>query len=182
MIIMRDLDKNITLVRATWLLALMLVLMVGCKPTPQQVRHHGEKKELDSLTIAQLQFNQRMASAADKQCLDFVQADSQQYVQDDFGFWYTKLLKTDLDSLHKGEYANLHIQIYKLNDSLVADIKDSFQVGNTGLPIAINRSLKMMRKGEHLQIVTPWYMAYGVEGTSLIKPYSNLKIVVSVGE
>jgi FKBP-type peptidyl-prolyl cis-trans isomerase len=48
--------------------------------------------------------------------------------------------------------------------------------------MAILRSLKMMKHGEQMQIVTPWYAAYGVEGTTLINPYSNLKIVVSVGE
>jgi hypothetical protein len=29
-------------------------------------------------------------------------------------------------------------------------------------------------------IVAPWYTAYGVEGTELVKPYANLKIVVSM--
>jgi hypothetical protein len=74
----------------------------------------------------------------------------------------------------------MHIQLYELNDSLVADIQESLQVGSGELPVAINRTLNNIRQGEQVQIITPWYTAYGVEGTSLLKPYSNLKIVVKV--
>jgi hypothetical protein len=124
-----------------------------------------------------------MFNEASVQCLTYVQEDKgKRYVQDEVGFWYTKIATTKLDSLRMGEQVSLHIQIYELNDSLVADVWESFQIGQAGLPIAILRSLKMMRHGEQMQIVTPWHTAYGVEGTSLIKPYSNLKIVMSVDD
>ena len=135
------------------------------------------------MILAQMKFNQQMVNAASVQCLAYVQEDKEkQYAQDEAGFWYTKVVKTDLDSLRQGEQVDMHIQIYELNDSLVADVKESFQMGQASLPMAILRSLKMMKHGEQMQIVTPWHAAYGVEGTTLIKPYSNLKIIVSVGE
>ena len=173
---------NRTMVRLGTML-LLLAGLLGCNKSPQPVKFLGEDKEPDSLILAQMKFNQRMVNAAAVQCLAYVQEDSgKQYAQDEAGFWYTKVVKTYLDSLCKGELVDMHIQIYELNDSLVADVKENFQIGQAGLPMAILRSLRMMRHGEQMQIITPWHAAYGVEGTALIKPYSNLKIVVSVSE
>ena len=170
---------NINMVLVSGCLLLMM-LVTGCNKSPQPVRRLGDEKP-DSLLMAQLYFNQRMISEADKQCLEYIKWDTlHSYVQDDFGFWYTILQRTAQEPLQKGQYADMHIQLYELNDSLVADIQESLQVGSGELPVAINRTLNNIRKGEQVQIITPWYAAYGVEGTSLIKPYSNLKIVVKV--
>lgn len=182
-----DISMNTNLLNRTMvrLGALLLLLsgLIGCNNSPHPVKFLGKDKEPDSLILAQMKFNQRMVNAAAVQCLAYVQEDSgKQYAQDEAGFWYTKVVKTDLDSLRKGEQVDMHIQIYELNDSLVADVKENFQIGQAGLPMAILRSLRMMRHGEQMQIITPWHAAYGVEGTALIKPYSNLKIVVSVSE
>ena len=182
-----DISMNTSLLNRTMvrLGALLLLLsgLIGCNNSPHPVKFLGKDKEPDSLILAQMKFNQRMVNAAAVQCLAYVQEDGgKQYAQDEAGFWYTKVVKTDLDSLRKGEQVDMHIQIYELNDSLVADVKENFQIGQAGLPMAILRSLRMMRHGEQMQIITPWHAAYGVEGTVLIKPYSNLKIVVSVGE
>ena len=176
---MKLLNINMLLVSVCLLL---MMLVIGCNKSPQPVRRLGDEKP-DSLLMAQLYFNQRMISEADKQCLEYIKWDTlHSYVQDDFGFWYTILQRTAQEPLQKGQYADMHIQLYELNDSLVADIQESLQVGSGELPVAINRTLNNIRQGEQVQIITPWYAAYGVEGTSLIKPYSNLKIVVGLGE
>ena len=172
---------NINMVLVSGCLLLMM-LVTGCNKSPQPVRRLGDEKP-DSLLMAQLYFNQRMISEADKQCLEYIKWDTlHSYVQDDFGFWYTILQRTAQEPLQKGQYADMHIQLYELNDSLVADIQESLQMGSGELPVAINRTLNNIRQGEQVQIITPWYAAYGVEGTSIIKPYSNLRIVVGLGE
>ena len=76
----------------------------------------------------------------------------------------------------------LHLQISELNGNLIADTKSSFVVGAGDLPLAVTRSLKMMGVGEQMKIIAPWYAAYGVEGTKIIKPYTNLLIIVTVEE
>jgi FKBP-type peptidyl-prolyl cis-trans isomerase len=70
----------------------------------------------------------------------------------------------------------------ELNGRMVADIEDRFTVGSGDLPVAINRSLKQMTKGEQIRIVAPWYTAYGTEGTKLIKPYTNLVITLTINK
>ena len=62
------------------------------------------------------------------------------------------------------------------------NIQDYFPVGSGDLPIAINRSLKQMSRGEEMRVIAPWYTAYGAEGTALIKPYSNLIITLTTIE
>ena len=179
--IMLNLNQNITIAKQGLLSLLLLVLMVSCKPAPQQVRHLSDDRKPDSLMMLQLEFNQRLIEIANQECWNYVkQRDNNTYAQDEFGFWYSKTIKTDGDSLASGQMATLHIQIYELNDSLVADVKERMNVLGSELPLAINRSLSMMRMGEEMQIISPWYTAYGVEGTSLVQGYTNVKIVLKV--
>lgn len=159
---------------------LLCMLLLGCSKQPQQVRHLSEKQEPDSAMMAQMQFNMHIADAADKACIEVVKKDTLPYAQDEFGFWYAKTKSLPTDTLAKGQEVVLHLIMSELNGKTVADVKDRFVVGSGDLPTAINRSLRQMCKGEEMAIVAPWYTAYGVEGTSLVKPYTNLKIDLKV--
>jgi hypothetical protein len=166
-----------------WILLFVVTLLIACQPQPQKAKHLSEEKELDSTMLAQLELNANLAAAADKECSAFVQADSIEYTMDDFGFWYTKTITSNTtDTIQRGEEVIVHIQINKLGGTLISDAKLTHIVGNGDLPTAITRSLKMMHYGEQMRIVTPWYTAYGVEGTKLIKPYSNLLIIITIEE
>lgn len=166
--------------RGFWLLTIGLWAMVGCTQQPQPVRRLSEKQEPDSALLAQLAFNQQMGNAADKVCSDWVKNDSATYVLDEFGFWYTKIVNQHTTPLQIGENILLHLQIAELNGPLLADIEEPFVVGSSDLPIAINRSLKQMSRGEQMRIIAPWYTAYGTEGTRIIKPYTNLVITLTI--
>ena len=158
------------------------LLIVGCTQQPQKVRNLSQKNQPDSAMMAQMAFNTHMADAADKACRQWVKNDTIQYTIDNFGFWYAKTSNLYADTLQKGEKVLAHIQICELNGTLLADIKDYFLVGSGDLPIAINRCLKQMARGEEMRIVSPWYTAYGAEGTTLIQPYSNLVITLTTIE
>ena len=163
-----------------WVIVSLVLLMVACKPAPQQVRRLGEEK-VDSLMLMQMEFNNQMTAAADRVCLEYVQKDSTiRYAQDDFGYWYAKTITTYGECLKTGQNIMLHLQVSELNGELIADVKQQMSVDSGDLPLAINQVLKMMREGEQMIVVAPWYTAYGVEGTKLVKPYANLKIVVEV--
>ncbi len=161
----------------------IVVLTAGCTQQPQQVRRLHEQQEPDSAVMAQMDFNMQMANAADKLCSEWVKKDSATYVLDEFGFWYHKTIKQQTDSsLQQGENIVLHMLLAELNGQLLADVKDEFVVGGGNLPVSINRCLKLMSRGEEMQIVAPWYAAYGIEGTTLIKPYTNLIITLKIEE
>lgn len=157
-------------------------MMASCTQQPQHVRRLSEQQTPDSAMMAQMEFNMQMASAADKRCSEWVKKDSAIYVLDDFGFWYSKIVNTYKEPIKAGDNTLIHIQLQDLSGTMIADIKDYFSIGSSDLPVAINRSLKMMANGEKMRIVAPWYTAYGAEGTTMIKPYSNLIITLTTIE
>ena len=159
---------------------LLSIAFVACQQTPQQVNRRNLQQPIDSALIAQMQFNTRMAEQADKTCLAIVEADTLQYVMDDFGFWYAKIIRQHADSLQTGEHILLHMQMSELDGSLVADVEEPVVVGSGELPMTINRSIKQMSRGEQMRIIAPWYTAYGTEGTRIIKPYTNLVITLTI--
>lgn len=175
MMIKSNVHRSLSVVILLW-----AILLTGCQQQPQRARHLGTKKDVDSVTLAKLQFNQQMVLAADRLCLEIANADTLQYTIDDFGFWYAKTIATDLDSIHKGDSVELHIQISEMDGKMISDTKNQFIVRSGDLPLAIVRSLKTMRRGEQMRIISPWYTAYGVDGTNIIKPYSNLLIILQV--
>lgn len=161
---------------------LAATLLLGCQKQPQKVRHLNETPKLDSVMMAQIEFNAQLADMADQDCRNFVEADSIQYAIDDFGFWYAKTIKANNDSVRQGQEVSLHIQISEIRGELISDIKHHHIVGSGEFPTAIAHSLTMMCIGEQMRIVAPWYTAYGVDGTSIIKPYSNLLINITIEE
>jgi len=129
--------------------------------------------------MAQMRFNMHMADAADRACQQAVNADTLRYTLDDFGFWYAKTLRTSGDTLRAGQQLTIHLIMSELDGNTIADVQDIFTIGSGDLPVAINRSLTQMCMGEQMTIIAPWYTAYGIEGTSLIKPYTNLRILLT---
>lgn len=156
------------------------LFIVSCTPQPQQVRRLSEKQKPDSAMMAQMAFNMQMATASDDACSRWVKNDSNTYALDEFGFWYTKTINLYADSLQQGEQVWLHLQMAELDGQLLADVSEVFTVGSGDLPLAINRCLKQMSRGEQMRIVAPWYTMYGTEGTKLINPYTNLIITLTI--
>lgn len=177
---MRNLGYQAIRLLAMGYALLAMGLLVSCTQQPQQVRRLHDQQESDSAMMAQLTFNMQMASAADNACSAWVKNDSNRYALDEFGFWYSKTINLYADSLQQGDAVLLHLQMEELNGPMVADITDYFTVGSGDLPVAINRCLRQMSPGEQMQIVAPWYTAYGIEGTTLIKPYTNLIITLTI--
>lgn len=163
------------------LLTIIMLLCASCQQKPQPVRNLSEKQEVDSTLMAQLQLNTHLAELADKECHIAIKADStHQYTIDDYGFWYTKTISTKEDEIQEEQEITLNIKIYYLDEQLISDSQITTHIAASRFPIAITRSIKKMRLGEQMRIISPWYAAYGVEGTSIIKPYSNLLIILTI--
>ena len=165
------------------LITCLMLGMSGCRNSnPQQVRRLGEEAPVDSVLLLKMEFNQQMASAADKACLAWIKNDSNTYTLDDLGFWYKMDIKTNGQEIKSGQSVQLHVVVHELNGNLLADLEDYFVLGSDNMPIVMNRALKAMHAGEKITIVTPWYLAYGAEGKGIIKPYTNLLMTIEVEE
>lgn len=182
---------NICIYKKNWLILqrilVILVVMVlglhGCKPNPKTTKHVSNSVEVDSAMVAQIRFNMHMAEIADQACIAAVKKEPRDYVMDEVGFWYAKTIsKGGNNLLQQGQEIILHIQIYQTDGAPLLDKKFNTTVGTDELPLAISRSLNRMRMGEQMQVITPWYAAYGIEGTNIIKPYNNLQITITTEE
>ena len=167
------------------LLSFVLILC-SCNPAPQRARHLHDTETTDSTLLRQMQLNIHMADLADRECLRAIEHDSLHYTLDDYGFWFARTRNAHGDSIHNGDNVSLHLRIYNLRGAqpdsahLIADVQDHFTVGADNLPAAIARTLLQARRGEEYQLIAPWYTAYGVEGTTLIPPYTNLRICLNI--
>lgn len=167
---------------------LWVVLILGsCNPAPQRARRLHDNETTDSTLLRQMQLNIHMADIADRECLRAIKQDSlHHYTLDDYGFWFTRTRNAHGDSIHTGDNVSLQLRIYDLRGAqpdstrLIADVHDHFTVGADNLPAAISRTLLQARQGEEYQLIAPWYTAYGVEGTTLIPPYTNLRIFLNI--
>lgn len=135
----------------------------------------------DSAMLAQMHKNIRLADLADQACAAKVKEADRRYVMDILGFWYSKTMHEEFgDSLLTGQEVEIHIQMKTLGGEMLLDSKHPVIVGAGEQIMAVEQVLHMMRKGEEMHIVAPWYLAYGKKGTKIIEPYSNLEIILTV--
>lgn len=158
------------------------LLLAACSPAPQPVRRLHEKAVPDSLLLVQMRFHYHMATAADSLCCVVVQRDSLRYAQDIYGFWYCKTRSAAADTLRSGDPVRLRLRLREFGGRMIADEEDLFAVDDGTLPTAVARSLRMMGYGEQMQVIAPWYTAYGVEGSSIVPPYTNLCITIDAAD
>ena len=50
------------------------------------------------------------------------------------------------------------------------------------MPLAIEEAVDDMVEGETTTLYAPWYSAFGQQGTSNIKPYTNVRLDVTLKE
>lgn len=161
-----------------------ITILIGCQQQePQRVRHLHKTNQTDSTAMAKLLFNKQMTEAADRDCSTFVQKDSLHYVKDNAGFWYVQTIERNDHTIEKGQKILVDIQLSELNGNIISNIDHlEYVLGSGDLPISIARSINKMSIGEQVRIVSPWYTAYGVNGTTNIQPYSNLLIILTIVE
>ena len=176
-------SKKKSLILQRIVLAILLIILSGlvaCQPTAQNRQATKDSPTADSAMIAQMEKNLHMADLADKVCLTKVKESERTYVMDEWGFWYTKTVRQTGDSVQVGQEVAIHMQIKKLNGQLLLDTKQHIKVGEEEQIRAVEKVLQMMRTGEQMQIIAPWYTAYGINGTDIIEPYSNLEIILTI--
>ncbi len=161
-----------------------ITIFISCQQQePQRVRHLHKTDLIDSTAMAKLLLNRQMTEAADRDCNAFVQKDSLHYVKDNAGFWYVQTIERNDHTIEKGQKILVDIQLSELNGNIISNIDHlEYVLGSGDLPISIARSINKMSIGEQVRIVSPWYTAYGVNGTTNVQPYSNLLIILTIVE
>lgn len=155
---------------------IIVFFYVSCqRPAPQLPANKSE--DIDSTEMRLLKLNEKMILSEDSLIRDYVENANANYLKHELGFWY-KIEKTDLENdAQANQQCNVLYRIYTLKNTLLLEQNESIIIGKKQLPTAMEEALKMMRKGAKIDLIIPWYLAYGMKGNgNEIKPYTSLVV------
>lgn len=168
------------------LIAILLLacVLVSCgRQAPQRPSNRKEKvAEADSAQLSLMLWQQRLAEAADDELARYVQQSGDTFALYDNRTWMRICRKgrQDEPKIQRGEEHIVHMEIYDLKGQMLADIQRPFVIGKMELPAAADANMTVLNPGARVEMVAPWYMAYGANGTDGVPPYTNVLIVMEI--
>ena len=162
------------------ILCLMATMLVACSSTGAQrpSQRTRQTDTTDTTVVQMVDLNRRMAEEADRSLTYLAQ---EGYVLTDENYWVRGINIDDRTPVTTGE-RRLRLQIRQMDGSLIEDKQTNVQIEKSGLLPAIDDLLPLTRPGDSVQIVAPWYMAYGAIGNGRVKPYTNVQIELLIEE
>ncbi len=164
---------------------LSLLLLVGittCQRTRPQ--SPSQRNGIPATTTEQqavidlVELNQKMAAEADKALIRYVQNHPDgTYTQQRAGYWMhyvTHQYDNDGDGLEEGDKCMVHLVTRTLDRELLTDSEQEIILGHDELPTAVYLTIKQMHHGEQVELLCPWYCAYGANGNELVGAYQNI--------
>lgn len=169
-----------------YIFCLLTLVACGGKGPQRPSRWLGRSPEPDSAMMNLMELNRQMATAADQELLRYVQSQDRPYALYNGGVWVCTLDNGDLDlQPHRfGQYCVLHIRVYTFDNKrqLLSDECGTYKVGESPLPLALVDVVRDKCPGAHVEMLMPWYSAFGVRGNENIPPYQNLLIDLTIVE
>ncbi len=162
---------------------IVLVCLAGvlgaCQKTrPQRptFKNRPAETRVDSITLALLELNEKMASDADRLLTRYAEED---YQLQEEGYWAKGL--HDIDSGFRDSMSvGVQMWVYDLEGTLYEDREETLMVGHTADMSVLDPVLRKLHPGDSVSIVAPWYMAYGSLGSRIVPPYTNVRIELKV--
>lgn len=146
----------------------------------------GKALKVDTAELNLMQFNQRMAAEADAELMQYVREQDESYALYHSSAWVHIMENGDLarEPYNYGQTCTLHLRTYTLNKkkSLLADVYQSFKIGESQLPYAVVEVVRELHPGAKANIIAPWYAAYGMQGNAQVPPYQNVIIELTIVE
>lgn len=164
------------------LLVLGLLFVVACSRTapqrPSQRNGVSAKTETDSSLLAMMSVNRRLSEQADLDVARYIERASESYSQLPSGAWIGYPHREE-PLLPEGALA-LHMVVRRLTGELLLDSEREVRLGREALPVAVEEALPLADRGEKLELVCPWYTAFGAQGTEGVGPYENVRIEIEI--
>lgn len=161
--------------RWLWLLPLLCVMSACSKPST--ARSSASSEDLSDIFSMQ-----RAVAEAENAVIACVKADSVNWVQHEFGWWYRYTYRSDeheeyrLIAPEDTTWHVIHEEVYDLNGLLILDAIRSYQEKQKGEPFAYVIMLREMVVGDTVQLLLPWHTGYGKEGTDQVPGCTNLRV------
>lgn len=169
-----------------YILCVLLFAACGGKGPQRPSRWIGREAEPDSTVLNLLELNRRMATAADQELLSYVRSHEGNYALYNGGVWVRTIEQgnEELKPYGFGHRCRLHLRVYMLNEqrTLLSDVDQTFKLGEAYLPLAVTDVVREKHPGARVEMLVPWYSAYGLRGNENIPPYQNVIIDLTIGE
>ena len=157
----------------------IIILLLSCvKPQPQFPSNKGNI--IDSTKMNLTKMNEVLAQKEDSLIQILIKKQSVPFTKQTNGLWYHKEIETNLDALKNDSAISFQYKCYTLTGELVKSGKSQIRFGKKETTVGLEEGLKLMKKGEKMQLIVPWYLAYGMKGEDNIPPYTSLIYEVSV--
>ena len=179
-------DSILSVWRSSWLLIVVL-LLVGCGKQPGR-EHGGEER--DSAAVAEILASRHKVFESENEIIRFVKADSNRWVQHEFGWWYRYTHKSDKHVEHEliapatDTCMVIHERVYTLDGKLIVDAIREYYSSSTfseqDEPFAYQIMLRELVPEDTIVMLVPWASAYGKEGKGFVPPETNLRIELTI--
>ena len=141
----------------------------------------AESSERD--VVRELTTRQMEAMQAENEVLAVVKADTNVWVAHEFSWWYRYISRGETHredlpfSASIAEGTVIHERVYTLEGRLLLD---AVRPCNDNEPFAYERMIPYLVKGDTLEMVVPWYIAYENKGNEYIPPKTNIRVLMTV--
>ncbi len=146
------------------------------KPSPQLPSNKTANG--NTATQSMLEMNKVLATREDSIIQAMVDNQSIAYIKSKSGIWYSVIHATNSDSLKNDSIVSFSYKMYDLKGAELLSEKKTVRFGKKEIPTGLEDGLRLMRKGETLQLIVPWYLAYGMKGEDNIPPYTSLMYLI----
>lgn len=153
--------------------------MCSCK---KEIKPQGIANTVETDTVAQnlLYTNQLLVEQTNRDVALWVKHSGTNFALHEYGFWYRWLKRTEREELQPEQKVTLHYQVLLLDSTKCMDIIKDIRVGKKEVPNAIDHALRLMNEGEQMEIISPWYCAYGQKGEEYVQPYTNVRFIIEL--
>ena len=165
--------------RKNKLLILLLICLAACSCKRVKPQSPANQPTVDSIGMSASLINMRLAEAADIQLTEWVKHADTTYTLEDYGYWYCIYRHTDGDSILPQHKVELFYTATSLEGKLLEDCQTTIQVGRRESLWAIDHILPLMREGEAVKLICPYYTAYGKDGNDHVPPLQNCIIDIT---
>lgn len=150
-----------------------VLLPFSCAKQQAQLPSNKDNK-VDSTNINLRAINEVLTQKEDSLIAELVKKQNTAYNKTSSGIWYEKEVETTLDSLKKQSTATFSYVSYTISGEKVNAERIQIHFEKKEVPVGLEEGLKLMRKGEKMRLIVPWYLAYGLKGENNIPPYTSL--------
>lgn len=171
------------------------MLLTGC--SRQHHARHEKADETDDIeaayelaaesreraVIRDVTTRQKEAMQAENEVLEAVKADTNVWVAHEFNWWYRYISRGETHredlpfSATIADGTVIHEQIYTLDGRLLLD---AVRPCNDKEPLAYERMIPYLVKGDTLVMIVPWYIAYDDKGNEYVPPKTNIRVLMTV--